>query len=468
MWSLSPSTLTCGIQVPMLAPAKPLKNCVNCAVSTEGEVTDELRTTSLVLARVSASTDLADLLLDFDLVAQVNLPPALPDAYGAIFDDIDPLPDHATPNGDEPIVGVLDSGVLAGHPLLRGWVVEERDFSEEGTAADLHGHGTQVAGLAVYGDVAQCIESGIWEPQVLIASAKVLQRDRWDQETTVFPEHRRPESVVDEAIRYLHRERGCRVFNLSAGNRDDIYAGGRQFAWAEVLDRLARDLDIVIVVAAGNIAEPSMPDDVHTREDFQAGVRDALLSNPLARIANPATASIPISVGSLARSEAPRTRDSFAGAPSGAPAPFSRVGPGYESKPTQRSVKPDFLAYGGNLAVSQFAGGQARWVDRDAHLGEPTTRLNTDGGRLLTAVNGTSFAAPHVSNAAAWALEAATVNGRRARRKRSTGFARGCRRNPAVRRRLANRPRGRRNVGEVASCGIRHGQRPTCTGVAGQ
>ncbi len=376
------------------------------------EITDELRTTSLVLARVTASARLADVLLDLDLVAQVNLPPALPTAYGAIFDDVDPLPDHAAPHGDEPVVGVLDSGVLAGHPLLRGWVVEEIDLSEEGTAVDLHGHGTQVAGLAVYGDIARCIDSGSWEPQVLIASAKVLQRDQVFQDVTVFPEHRRPDAVVDQAIRLLHRERGCRVFNLSAGNRDDVYAAGRQFAWAEVLDRLARELDVVIVVAAGNESDPVMPHGAHTREGFQAGVRDATLSNPSARILNPATASIAVTVGSIARSEAPRTADSFAGAPRGAPAPFSRVGPGYESKPTQRSVKPDFVAYGGNLAVSQFAGGRPRWVERDIHLGEPTTRLNTDGGRLLTAVNGTSFAAPHVSNAAALALEAvATARG---------------------------------------------------------
>ena len=43
-----------------------------------GAVTDDLRTSSLVLARVAASRTLLDHLLNFDIIAQVNLPPSLP------------------------------------------------------------------------------------------------------------------------------------------------------------------------------------------------------------------------------------------------------------------------------------------------------------------------------------------------------------------------------------------------------
>lgn len=70
-------------------------------------------------------------------------------------------------------------------------------------------------------------------------------------------------------------------------------------------------------------------------------------------------------------------------------------------------MKPEFVAYGGNFGVRRFAGGPPRWSDADPHLGEPTTRLTTEGDRPLAAVSGTSLAAPQVSNAAAWALRAA-------------------------------------------------------------
>lgn len=372
-----------------------------------GRVTEDLRTSSLVLARVQATRVLAETLLGLDIVAQVNLPPVLPAVYDSLFDPTEPLPEHTTPTGSEPIVVVVDSGVLPGHPLLRGWVVDERDFdSGESTAHDRHGHGTQVAGLALYGDVAECLKARAWSPRVMIASAKVLRRDSQGSSAALFPEEHRPEALVERAIRHFHEERGCRVFNLSLGNRDDVYAGGRQFAWAEVLDQLARELGIVIVVAAGNNATPPMPQGVTTRAEFQACVRDALLTDPSARLCNPATSAIAITVGSVARSARPRSRDAFAGAPVGAPAPFSRVGPGYESKPTQRAIKPEFVAFGGNYAVRARAGQQATWVEQDIYLGEPTTRLNLDGGRPLGAVSGTSFAVPHVSHAAAWALEA--------------------------------------------------------------
>jgi len=384
-----------------------LNNLRQICRTHQGRVTEDMRTSSLILARVQGTRCLAEALLDLDIVAQVNLPPVLPAVYGSLFDDIPALPDHAQPTGDEPLVAVVDSGVLSGHPLLRGWIVDEYDFDTgEGTPIDQQGHGTKVAGLVVYGDISHCIESGIWQPEVLIANAKVLRKDPHNEECVIFPDEHRPEAIVERAIRHYHETLDCRVFNLSLGNQLDIYCGGRQFAWAEVLDNLARELNSVIVVSAGNNTNPPIPTGVASREEFQAGVRDALLTDPTARLCNPATSAIAVTVGALARSENPRTPHTLAGAPEGAPAPFSRIGPGYESKATQRAIKPEFVANGGNFALQAIAGGAPRWLTNDLHLGEPTTRLNADGGRPLTSVSGTSFAAPHISNAAAWAYRA--------------------------------------------------------------
>jgi hypothetical protein len=64
-----------------------------------------------------------------------------------------------------------------------------------------------------------------------------------------------------------------------------------------------------------------------------------------------------------------------------------------------------------------FAKGPLSWVPdatngrapADPQLGEPTTGLAGNTGRHLTSVLGTSFAAPHVTHAAALALEAAST-----------------------------------------------------------
>ena len=215
-----------------------------------GRVLDEMRTQSLVLARVEGTPDIVDRLLDLDIVARVDLPPKLDHAYEALFDDVTAAGPIPAAEGSEPMVAVIDSGVLAGHPLLAGWVVDEYDFgTTESSVVDNQGHGTQVAGLVVHGDIAACLERRTWVPAVQILSGKVLEKDAWGEPS--FPESRRPERMVEEAVRHFHKEWGCRVFNMSLGNRSDVYrSGARQFAWAEVLDELARELDVVIIVSA--------------------------------------------------------------------------------------------------------------------------------------------------------------------------------------------------------------------------
>lgn len=382
-----------------------------------GEYIDELRTQSLVLARIRANRALAEALLDFDLVAQVELPPVLSPAYAEVLDPTQALPSPPTPTGNEPRVGVIDSGTLSGHPLLQNWVLTEVDFSGEGTS-DQQGHGTQVTGLVVYGDVHRCISTRTWTPRVLVASGKVLLRGQDGR--PIFPEGHRPEKLVEAAIRHLHEHQQCRVFNLSAGDSAHVYSGGRQFGWAEVLDQLSRELDVVIVVSAGNVDIPPLPDgSASGREALQASVRDARLREPTTRICSPGTAGIAITVGALARTDAPHTSGTLAGAPVGAPAPFSRVGPGYEAKESQRAVKPDVVAFGGNFGLRTFAGGSLSWVPdlapsrrsgADPLLGEPTTGLPGNTGRHLTSGLGTSLAAPHVTHAAALALETASTS----------------------------------------------------------
>jgi len=383
-----------------------------------GAVLDQVATASLLLARIRCDRPLAEALLDLDLVARIDLPPRLASTYTEIFNAVPP-PILPLPTSSDPMVCVVDSGVLSGHPFLIDWVIEERDFDTgENTPTDLNGHGTSVAGLGlvVYGSVAECLESQTWQPKVRICSAKVLRNDEYNRPT--FPDDRRVEAITEEAIRYFATERQCQVFNLSLGIEDEVYADGRQFAWSEKLDELVRELDIVIVLSSGNRSNPPIPENANTREQFQEAVRHSLLTDPAQRLCNPATSSLSLTVGAIASSDALgrddsdagiRLRDAFAGAPLAAPTPFSRVGNGYAANASNPPVKPDLVDYGGNYALQTIASGDPRWVNHHLNLGEPTLCLEQNG-RFISTRTGTSFAAPHVSHAAAIAatsLEAA-------------------------------------------------------------
>ncbi|MGD0499076.1 MAG: S8 family peptidase [Bryobacteraceae bacterium] len=376
-------------------------------------VTDEVRTASLLLLKVQSTRTFAEQLLGIDLVARVDLPPHVAAGYTRFFEDFPPLDQEQVPDESDPMLCVVDSGVVSGHPFLRNWVVAERDFdSGENSEVDQNGHGTSVAGLAVYGDIANCIETGRWQPKVRICSAKVLRNEENpidpSRPQAVFPDQNRIEHTIEEAIRHFHDEWGCRVFNLSVGDDLAPYEGGRQFPWAEKLDELARELDIVIVVAAGN-RYPEVPAVIGTLNEIQCAVRDQTLA-PEHRVCNPGTAALAITVGSIARNDAMtiqlagRTlsiRDSVPGAPRGGPSPFTRTGPGCRYRMDNRSIKPDLADYGGNYALQQL-GQDFRWNDWHFLVGEPTI-IREQNGRFVGSRTGTSFSCPHVAHAASLA-----------------------------------------------------------------
>ncbi|MDO9537824.1 MAG: S8 family peptidase [Thermoplasmata archaeon] len=368
---------------------------------TEGRlISDLFRIPSLLLGKAKINAQALEHLLQLDFVSTIDLP--VEPVHEEAFDLFSGPPDvePSLPGEDVPLACIVDSGVFSGHPLLRkGMILEERDLgSGEENEADLNGHGTGVAGIVVYGDVARAMVTQEWEPKVRICSAKVLKNDPvWNN--PVFPEEVRPESVLEEAIRYFHQERHCRIFNLSVGDSDKLYRGGRQFSWAEMLDNLSRELDIIIVVSAGNVHNPEIPNG-NSREEIQESARDQLL-NSKHRLIDPGTAAICLSVGSIARREDPY--DSSGGAMprlavsrKKAPSVFTRTGFG-----VAKALKPDLVAHGGNYALQQIPGGDKTWVPNDPNMGELTLRNSLKDGRWFKAFCGTSLAAPHVTHIAA-------------------------------------------------------------------
>ena len=365
---------------------------------------DPLITPSMFLAKVEANQILLNDLVQLDVVSLVDLPPSPTpeDSFDLLSEFVPPDPLQPAPS-DGPLACVVDSGVVAGHPLLRGVVVAEEDFdSGETTPTDLNGHGTQVGGLVVYGDIARRMQENEWLPRVNLYSAKVLRNDPNSMDPTspeaTFPVEERVEEQLERAIRHFHREYGCRVFNLSIGHRDRLYEGGRQLQWAELLDDLARTLDIVIVVSAGNVPDPDIPTAFNSVQ-FKERVAGSL-RQPAHRLIDPATSALSLTVGAVARREDPSVLSLSAGtqlaaSAEGSPSPFTRCGPGVAG-----AVKPELVAHGGNYGLDSIAG-TLLWRKNDPNLGEPTLNRDFTTGRLLRAVCGTSFAAAQVTHIAA-------------------------------------------------------------------
>ncbi|MBV9381061.1 MAG: S8 family serine peptidase [Streptosporangiaceae bacterium] len=173
----------------------------------------------------------------------------------------------------------------------------------------------------------------------------------------------------------------------------------------EVIDELARDLDIVVVVPTGNApvyGRSETGSGHHAQRDYPA-----YLSAPEQRLAEPAPAALALTVGAIAHSDAPaprpgspRLRDTaIAGVEQ--LSPFSRTGPGIGTSDT-RLNKPDLVAAGGNWLHD---GDMDHVIPEDPGVGVITAALGATG-QLFRAACGTSFAAPAVARCAADVLAA--------------------------------------------------------------
>jgi subtilisin family serine protease len=146
-------------------------------------------------------------------------------------------------------VAVIDSGIDGGHPVLAGALVAARSFVGGTPLLDTIGHGTFVAGEIVA--VANAAAAGPNRPSpVQLVVAKIVKADG-----TIDP------SVEAEAIRWAV-DNGARVVNLSLGGvRDPTQPSVDTYSPLEAAAvRYAIAHQAVVVAAVGNGDEaPSQP-----------------------------------------------------------------------------------------------------------------------------------------------------------------------------------------------------------------
>lgn len=336
-------------------------------------------------------------------VAEIRLPD-LCDSYadlprGEQDEYADDLADRisAAP-GDAPAVCHLDTGIRRDHRLLLASIGDDATHSviaSEGPE-DRHGHGTSMAGLALFGPLAPHLAStDVVELRHRLESVKLLPTqgaNEYDSFGVVTADAvAQPESVAPNTTR---------VFCMPVSSPGD-HAPGEPTLWSASIDALAAGVEIgrdghtltllsgprpdasrLFVISAGNVPDTA----------FEA---DHVTTSDLHPIENPAQSWNALIVGAHTDNTAVPSDPTFDGwaplAPEGELSPHSRTG---VNVPLTWPNRPDVCMEGGNVLTD----GQG---DFDLH---PTAALLSTGhlhNRALAAANATSAATAQVARIAA-------------------------------------------------------------------
>lgn len=354
----------------------------NWLADNQGEQLDVVRKPYLTLYRVRCDASLAEALLRYRDVRTVDLPPDVRMDFSLLQADIEQFGEVPAPPDDAPSVVVLDTGLATGHPMLAPAVGDAETFLQGATSADEHGHGTMVAGIALYDDVAACIQTRSFVPMLRLFSGRVLD-DRNEGDPRLI------QNQVEEAVAYFVGEYGCRVFNLAYGDLNKPYQGRRLTGLAVTLDALAREYDVLFVVPTGNLRYDDVAQWHSAYPDY--------LQQQTAPLIDPAPALNVITVGGLARydqsrqsTQNPRDPAYRSIAHTNQPSPFTRAGPSVGG-----ATKPDLVDYGGNYSIDV----RTRHLGHQG-MGELSISREFAAGRPFAENSGTSFAAPHVTHTA--------------------------------------------------------------------
>lgn len=247
------------------------------------------------------------------------------------------------PHGNQvPHVCLLDTGVNRGHSLISPALhrIDMHTVEPSWGTDDSEGHGTQMAGLSLFGDLTALLGSkDIVEIKHRLESVKLLPEDG---ATGTDPHHHgylTVKAVAHPEIKFPER---ARIFGMTITARDNRDRG-QPSAWSSALDQLASNSDAdgqnqrLLIVAAGNI------------EDLNA-IAEYPTSNESDGIHDPAQAWNILTVGActdLVSIADPDARSYRTIASQGGLSPFSTTSLVWEG---HWPLKPDVVLEGGNAA----------------------------------------------------------------------------------------------------------------------
>jgi len=293
------------------------------------------------------------------------------------------------PSKDAPAVCHLDTGANRGHRLLEFALAEEHFLAVDPnwSPADQDGHGTEMAGLGLYGDLATVLQSN--DPIVLrhqLESVKILRKDVPNNPDLYGEITSQAVSRIEIAAPGRNQRAFCLA--VTADGRDEGYPS----SWSAAVDQICAGVDEgvpkrLLFVSAGNTPR----DGRHDYPDH----------NHLHGIQDPAQSYNALSVGAYTDKVIIQSSEYDDWQPIAEPGLLSPASStsliwGNKSWP----LKPDIVMEGGNNAINPTTG-EADYVDDLSLL---TTHVSPDGA-LLTTTGDTSAATALAARQAAiiWA-----------------------------------------------------------------
>ena len=278
-----------------------------------------------------------------------------------------------TNSNSNSVVCILDTGLNNGHPLITDIVPDENCATVVGEGnSDRNGHGTNMCGITIYGDLNHCIANN--NPIVidnLISSVKLLphnnanSKESWGYLTEQA-------ILVSDVI--FPRKNICYCMAITAEDCEH----GKPSSWSGAIDTISYnggDNGKLFLVSAGNIGR--------VNEQDRGIVEQYPTGNSLRPIQNPAQAW---NCMTIIANNSPKLRGYERVAPSGGISPFSRTSLLWKKSSL---IKPEVMFEGGNLAIT----GDAQFpFSADEELQLLTTNNNYQVNGYFDVINATSAA----------------------------------------------------------------------------
>ncbi|RXD04894.1 S8 family peptidase [Sphingomonas sp. UV9] len=243
---------------------------------------------------------------------------------------------------DAPAVCLLDTGVRSAHPLLAGSFDTVASVND-GNGEDWHGHGTKMAGLALFDDLPGLVTGGTANLTIRLESVKVQLPAGIDDE-------RLPAERLKVAVNLVEDEdERVRTFCLAMSAPGEGADGGVA-ALSSELDKLAAEVgwERLFCVAAGNVEPPFLFDDYLALNETTGLLTPAQSWNSLTVAACTDLATVPGTHAPLA--------------PSGDLSPWSRTSCAWE-RSHKPPMKPDVVFEGGNQMYDIVSNDLSNYAD---------------------------------------------------------------------------------------------------------